>query len=530
MRDHEDAIDALGRLIDRHPEDAGLWLDLGRAEEASGDVGSARDHYAKAVELDPQYAAAHLRFGLAEGQTGEVDRALAAFDEAIRLYRAASRAEGEAEAWLGRGRKQSATGDYVAARESLGKALEISADPRYLSQRVRSRFQLARVTLAEGRFVDAMTIAAEAVEEATSAGADSFAAEGLVDLAQNLLLRRRYEDADAQLERAILLASNTGARRTEALATDPMRFFSENGYRQLEAQAKNILSRAYESLEQYEEARRLATEVLQYAESIGDDSLAGVSLENLAGVSTKLGRLPDALRHRDRIERMHRDQGNHAYLSYDLPNRAELLIELGRGAEAETLLEEVEQAGASGIAAYANRERRVAQLRMLRAATEGRFDAVQSLADEIVAERADTPDRYVRLAVVLLEYARARVGRSRAAPEVITNWAQAPESSVERRTLSYWVARILVARNEPVLALAAVSDALADPVTAGSRALRWRLEAIAEKAVHAGAQPISGVDLSARVSDDTQRLAAEWGGDATTYFARPDLAELRTSR
>jgi tetratricopeptide (TPR) repeat protein len=547
MREHQQAIDAFNRLVDRHPEDAGLWLDLGRAEEASGDVGSAREHYLKAVELDPQYAAAHLRLGMAEGQTGSTERSLAAFDEAIRLYRAGSRTEGEAEAWLRKGMRQTTIGDYEGARTSLGEALKITGDARYLPLRLRSRFALSRVMLSEGQYDEARTFAASAIDEATAADADSLAAEGMVNLATILTALQQYDDADAQLEQAIQLTSSAGAGRSEmrarlqqaslrirtnqaedalALAQAPMAFFAEGKYLRYEAQAKSIMSRAYERLERYDEARGLASEVLQYADEIHDDSLMSESLYNLAGQLTQLGRLPEALEHRRRLEELHRRQQDHLSLSYDLPNSAELLITLGRGDEAETPLEEVEMGAARGIPAYTGILRRVTALRILRAVTEGRFEAVEPLAAEVVADGAEARDSYARLAIVLREYARARLGRSRVTPDVIEGWLEMPTSRAEKRALSYWVARTLVARHAPTLAEATVSGVLEDPIAADNLELSWRLKAVARQA---GATPRDG-GPSGTTGDDADRLAAAWGDHAGAYFARKDLTELRSSR
>jgi hypothetical protein len=48
--------------------------------------------------------------------------------------------------------------------------------------------------------------------------------------------------------------------------------------------------------------------------------------------------------------------------------------------------------------------------------------------------------------------------------------------------------------------------------------------------VRAGATPAQGTNFKAVADDDVRRLIAEWAGDATAYFARPDLAALRESR
>ena len=120
------------------------------------------------------------------------------------------------------------------------------------------------------------------------------AANGLVDLANTLTFAGQFPAAEAHLVRAAELANTRHARRTEAraqlqranlrlstgewdeairLSIEPLQFFTTNHYLRPEADGKNIQSRAYESLENYGEAARLATEVLKLAESIEDESI-----------------------------------------------------------------------------------------------------------------------------------------------------------------------------------------------------------------------------------------------------------------
>jgi tetratricopeptide (TPR) repeat protein len=551
LREYDQAIEAFTTLLARHPNDAGLWVDAGRAVEAAGNAGKAREHYAKAVALDPQYAAARLRLGSAAARTGDTKLALSEFDEAIRQYRASTRIEGEAEALIRKAARQSATGDYSGARASSERAIAISVDERYLPQRLRASFQLARVTLAEGRFAEAEALAAAAVAQAQAAGHEGLAAEGLIAVSNSLLALGRSADADGAVARAIALAAKKGARRTEmlarlqqayfrvaagnyseavTLAQAPLKFFEDGRYRDLTAQAKNVLSRAREYLEEYDEARRLTTEVLEYAEAVNNNALVAETLENLAGQLTKLGNLPEAERRRRRIEQISRAQGDHQRLKYDLTNRAELLIGLGRGTEAMALLDEIRKAIAAGHPAYADRPRRVAALVALLASTQGRFADVESLANEAIKDPLDKPDSASLLALVLREHARARLGRSREPASQISARLKQTTSPSFRRELAYWVSRTLLSRKDAGAALSVITAELEGAPLSTNVELRWRLRAIAGRAVAAGAAEPRSATFDPGADEDVRRLTAEWAGDAGSYFARPDLAELRKVR
>lgn len=71
-------------------------------------------------------------------------------------------------------------------------------------------------------------------------------------------------------------------------------------------------------------------------------------------------------------------------LAYDLTNRAELLIRLGRGAEADPLLAELEAGAGNGIEAFNERERRARALKALRAVIDARFTDAARIAGDVV--------------------------------------------------------------------------------------------------------------------------------------------------
>ena len=181
---------------------------------------------------------------------------------------------------------------------------------------IRSQLQLTAVTASEGRLRDAELLAAAAVEAARTAGLDTVAAEGLIELGTALQLRRELDASQVQLDRAIALAEERSARRlaTRArlqsaslllaknrsadalkLSERELEFVRVHKYRRLELTALTIISRAREDLGQFEEARTTAQQVLEISEAIQDDTQTASALENLAGQSSTLGSLPDAL-------------------------------------------------------------------------------------------------------------------------------------------------------------------------------------------------------------------------------------------
>lgn len=538
-RTHDAAIEAYRELAEREPKDAGARVDLGLAKEAAGLRAQARADFEQALALNRQSAAAHVRLGILHVQDGRRPEAFASLDEAIRLYRVSSNVEGEAEALLRKGILLTNSGELVAAQETLEEVVRL-AGQRLVSQRVRARFQLARVAVGQGRPDEIEAVTEESVREAIDAGLFSLAAAGRVDLANVFIARRQFDRADAELARAVDVAQRYGARRTEmrarlqraslrlvdlrseealALATPALTFFSEGRYLRQEADAKNVIARAKEQLGDFEEASRLTREVLQYADSIGDDAVASDALQNLAGQFENLGHLPEALAALQRTEAIYRKQGKDASLPTTLVRQAEVLILLGHGAEAEGKLDEVDQRIASGRDQDARRPRHVARLRALRAATEGRLADVAAHAAAADVRATEQADATAVSARVLAEYARAHLGQGRTSPAVIVGWLGEVTAVGQKRELTYWVALTLLARKDPAGAGRLAAAEWEGAGENGSPELRWRL---------AAAAGLSGATMPPRATDTgVQALRTLWAGyDSSAYFRRADFTSL----
>ena len=550
LRDHERAIAAYQRLADREPGVASRWLDVGRAEEDAGRRVAAMKHFEQAVKLDGQYAAAHQRLGVLQFQGGQSTTALASLDEAIRLHRAGSNVEGEAEATLRKATINNSRRESPDATRALDRVAEIAADPKFVSLRLRAQFERAGVARDVGRFEEAEKLSRDALDEAIRLKMGTVAADGLRGLATALMVARRYDDADVQLGRAIDVAVEQKADRAEmqarlqraalrlaqgqyadaiAMVEAPLRFFTEGRYVGNEAEAKSILSRAHEALEQYDEARQLASQVLVVAESIEDPVLIGLSLDNLAGQAERLGQLPEALAFRDRLEKIHRAGNDHGWLAFDLVNRADLLIRLGRSAEGEALLDEVDKAIADGQPAYLGRRRRVAQMRALRASIEGRFGEVEAFSRLAIDPSPGPPGDTTLFVWALTEHAKAQVGTSRAAVDDIAGWPAQASSPALGREMTYWVARTLILRRRPDLARRICEEAWGAPPVLTNLELRWRLAALAAQATSTpGAlDPATAATMRASARNDLQALLGQWSKAGAAYVARTDLTALR---
>ena len=363
-------IRAYRALTERRQADADAWLNLGRAQALAGLPADARASYGRSLAVDAQYAAAHLRLGMLEADAGQRARALEEYDAAEKLYRASANVEGTTETLLRRGYALAAVNDIASARDALSRAASLAAGLESRSQEIRAQLALGTVILAEGQLTQAQEQTQRAVQLALDRRLDTVAANGLIDPAIAMTRRQRLEEAATLLRQALQLSQKSRGLRTalrarlqlasNALdrgafadavksADEILPEFRNRGYDRWEITALNIAARAQEGLGEYARARERAQQALSKAESVKDDVQAGEALDNLAGESTALGLLPEALAYRRRLEAIHRRQQDRVRLAFDLQNTAELLIRLGRGNEADALLRELDEGAAAGL-------------------------------------------------------------------------------------------------------------------------------------------------------------------------------------
>ena len=541
LRDVDGGVAYYRQLAAEEPENPGAWLDLGRAQEDAGLLTDARVSYQAAIAHDAQDAAAYLRLGGVNSREGRPKEALAAFKQAEQLYHARSDIEGETQVLVARGIALDGAGELSAARTDLERALHLATDSKAFYQQIQARLALSSVTASQGRYADAQKEASAAVSDALGQGLDTTAAGGLVDLAATLLQLGRTDEAEGDARRALDLAEQRGARMTAARArtqlasiyqeagkpaqslamvADVLPFFRTSHARVYELTALSVASRAHQQLDHLEEARQLSSEILQVAEAVKDDAQIALALTNLASVDTDLGEYPAALALRQRAEQIHQRLGDEASLPYDLTNRAELLVRMGRDAEAAQALDQLETGASKGLDSYVARLRRAAFARAMASAT--RLDCADALRR--LRDLGDAPVRGLPevLAPAIADFCNARLHRPRATLSSLKD----VERSQAREAL-YWRAAAALSARDDNGALTAAQNALALLGTLPNDELRWRLAAVGSLAAREkGDAPAAGRLLST-AQDALGSLRAKFGNDFPDYIKRPDNTDLQ---
>jgi tetratricopeptide (TPR) repeat protein/predicted Ser/Thr protein kinase len=541
-RELDKAVENYQRLVDRRPNDAGAWVDLGRAQEAAVQLATATASFERAVAIDKQFPAAYVHLGIVDYFTGKNDQSLAAYETAERLYVAGSNIEGETEVLIRKGLLLTNRGEYGKAQPILERAVQAAQTLESPSHLIRAQLALGDVIASQGRFTDAERLAQKATDKALDSDLDVVAANGLIDLAITLHYADRPSDAVAMLDKARRLAEKRGARRTVARASTELasvqqqsgnnaaavatiqpalEFFRTNRYLNWQLNALNIAARAYRAQDDITKAHELSMEAVRIAEAMRNESQIADVRTTLASQAAAIGSLPEALTNRTQAEEIHRRQNDVAALPYDLTNRAEVLIQLGRFDDASKALDEVEEGVGKGLEAYAERKSRVGLLRTHLAIVNQRYADAEQTAAAVTFDPADV-DSVAVLLPVMREYARARLRQKpvQADRAVIG-------SPALRRERQYWIAAIEDARGDAQRALAAATDGLQMLSRVGNDELQWRLAAVgclSARSIHDAA---SEAAMKARAQEALGRIRASWGDYLAAYEARPDLVELR---
>jgi tetratricopeptide (TPR) repeat protein len=533
-------------IINRNARDAGTWLDLARVQAQGGLLADASASCAQALKIDRDDAAAHLRLGRVAGLALRRDEALAQSAEAERLYRAASNIEGETEAVFQRAQFLNAIGDFAAVREPLEAAAALADRSGNQYQQLRARLLRSSVTSFRGDFEGARQMAQGAVDAALTQGFTTVAADGLIEFGTTLMLLRQYDAARAEFDRGIALARRADAKVVVAraslqfaslyldigqprdaanLTNGVLDFLHRGGYRRYEMLALSILSRAHQGLNEYEEAAQLSREVLSKAESLHDEREVATTLGDLADQAAFVGAVPEALALQSRQEAVHLSTQDTSAVPFDLTNRAEFLIRLGRMEEAASALDETDAHIKSGDKAYTGRRLKVIQLRSLMAAETGQFMTAAALARDVFAANPPETSTNRYWAAALLAYADARLTQPRG-PDVAV-----PRSGLGTRAFQrefrYWRTLSLLYLGDASIALQESKSALAGIARAPSADYEWRMAAIASEAARRTGDLAGAQTWQAQSRTALNRLRDEWKDAVKPYERRADVIDLK---
>lgn len=371
QRDFPKAVEDYEALVSNVPlaEKSYALVDLGRAYEKNEQPNKAIESYQEATKLDQHYGVAFLRLGVVLGRRQQMAEAYAAFNQAYNLFDIATEIEGLTEVLIQRGILLGQERKVTEAREQLLKALDKSMALENKDKRIKVLLNLSNTEVNAGDASQAQQYSSQALQLAQSNGMEGFIAAGLIDLGNAYLIKSNYPEADKYYHQALSFAQLSKGKRNEARALlqlaslrdlqgDPdaardfveraLPFYQQGGYRKETSQASTILGRSYDATGDYENAQRVFEQQLQLAQQVGDPSQVGYAQEGLGKVAEHRQQYPEALGHYDEKYRISKSLNNRLSVAHAALNRAAVLGQLGRFAEARTALAEAAEIGENG--------------------------------------------------------------------------------------------------------------------------------------------------------------------------------------
>ncbi|HYJ88944.1 MAG TPA: protein kinase [Pyrinomonadaceae bacterium] len=548
--DFAKAIDLYKQIANQVPEaeKAYMLVDLGRAYEKNNDLQAAIQSYSEAATKNPQYATAYLHLGIAYGKLGDLDKAMNSFEKAESIYQARGNLEGRVEVVFNRGALLNKSNKLAEAKPELEKALLLAQANDNKSQIIKTLLQLSSVAFDGGETVRSTEYAQQGVDLAEKQGMENLLPQALVNLGQSFLVRGMQTEAEKYLAQALAAAERSKARRNEARArvtianlrlqqnkpdeviryVEPaLAFYRQGGYRTETFQCLALIARANLHKGDHAAAQASHEQLLQLARETNDQSLLALAHAERGSALAREEKFAEALVHLNQAYSIYSSQGIQRSTGYNLVNRANVLVSLGRFDEARGLV-----AQATAIA-----EKPGSQLRRLSvesklvlaelALLQGDYRDARSRAETVLVEAGKDFEGPATGARIVIALAQSFSGSTAAGQKVAAQVVEAAKllnDPAELGTAQLVLAEAtLLAGNSPAASTHAL-EAAGVFARLGQVASEWRALAIAAQASRNSGDKTRAREYAVRAKDLLSRLEQRWGSENyQSYMRRPDV-------
>jgi serine/threonine protein kinase/Tfp pilus assembly protein PilF len=551
-RDFAPAIAAYSEIARLTPNQAHVYVDLGRAFENADDSKQALESYVKATNIDPQYATAYLRAGMLYGRQLNFASANAEFDRAETIYQALGNIEGRAEVLYQRGALLIKLSKSADARGQLQQALDLSRVTNNQFQQIKTMLQMVYVLQNEGEATQAQKFATDAVQLARANGMENLTARGLVDLGNAFLLRGDYAEADKYFQQALDFAERSKARRNEARALlslgslriqqshpdeavhyieQALPFYQQGNYHKETSQALTLLGRANRLKGDYEAALRAYYHQLQDAEEVDDLAQKSLSHEGIGTVLAQQERYPEALRHFEERYTVSKTLGDQKSIPYALMERGTMLWQLGRYVEAQGMLKEALTLVARPEGSNKALQATIHQVTSAMMLSERRFEDAQAESRQaLTLAGTQSADLALQAKYVLgqaLAFSGAQSEGRALCEEAVAMARQLGDPWLLSEALLA-LAEVSLDSNDAPGALVAALSAQESFARAGQQVSEWRALLVAARASRRTNDETKARDYAARAAALLAGLEQKWQTPQyTSYLSRKDVQFLR---
>jgi len=526
------------------------YLDLGRAQEKSGDIAGALKSFETAATLRPDNPAPFVQLGILKAGHADAAGANDAFSKAEALYRVKHNREGLAEVALQRGHFANDRNDSEGAQQALQDCLRIAREIPNVQMEVRALNQLTTAEYYSRQNDAAIETAKQAIQLARDNGIDYWATDALVRMGNAYLLKMDFENADKVLQEALRQATQSQRDRLTAMAE-----LSLASLRDRQGRWSELVPLAQKALKYYDDrgmiasAVNAATLVVRGQEGGGDFAAALVSLDKLLELTQKsnapadlefgqeeagslyavLEHYPEALDHFQRALAISRDLKE--VPSYQPLHCADILWRLGRYSESEAMLRSIPVADAKRADIAVGIDGTLAEMRL----SQERFAEAYRIASDAIHKFGDMPyDRLLEFQWVEIQSENA-LGRTEVAKESAQKMLAAAENQGDRELIAeaQLAEAVVNTRSAPSDSAVSAEAAKSYFSQSGRKLSKWTACYI--RALIAGNQKDAQLqhENAQQALDILSGIEQTWGSPVfNTYSSRPDihraLRELKT--
>lgn len=542
-RKFDDAVKAYTQIAQLLPNDSGVYVDLGYAHENNGDPDKALENYLKAIKLNErQYATAYLRAGIVYNRKADVGNATTMFDEAERLYKAASNTEGLNEVYRQRGILFRINGEYEKAKAQMQASLDASRAMGNEAQQITALIDLSYLASRRGLFSEAESYAQQAVSFAQQKQLENLTASGLLELGNAFSAKGDYGKAEQYFNQALQFARANKGRLREAraltnlgglyiqtlriddglrMALQALTFFQEENYPRLAGTCLSHIGRAQRRKGDYAAAQQAFNQKLDLARQSKSQPAIADSYVELGSLLLDQERFPEALEQYSKAIELY-GSTNDFLVAFCNANRAHILMRLGRYEEAKRVLDQLfDLTKSKGTFLALVPELHLIQAQM--SLSRGELPQTSASASEVIKAGGPKSDATIQAQYILAAVKRGSGEAQKLCSQSIEAASNAGDFGLHSRALLA-CAEVALTGNDPKSALLLATQAQERFARGSQLESEWRAWAIASRASKNLGDTNTAQEQMRKAEAARSRLEQLWGADVfKQYAARPDI-------
>jgi serine/threonine protein kinase len=540
-RDFSGAVNLYRKILDKLPPPAkpSGYVDLGMAYERAADPTHALESYAKAASLDRDSPAPYLHTAILESHLHHVPEADQAFQRVQTLFTAEMNQEGLAELDYERGYAANDNGDSATAQKLLESSLKEAEAIPSVQLEIRVLTQLSSVSYHSDHDAQAVEQANRAIRLARDNQLDSWAADGLVRLANAQLDQGNLQEVDDPLQEAFQLVHQSPQPRVEAMANltlaslnnqkhlpdqviapaqAALDYYKQNGFFARASTAGILLVRAERDKGQYQKALAAGNELLFLVTQSADHANLVQAEELVGSVYLAKEDFPQALAH---FEKARAAADTDSMRSFEALRCADALWRLGRYADADSLF-----ATLSGNATFMERVARVQDASLL---SRRQYQPALLLAQKTMAGDPTMQPGWKQTFEQNKAIAEAHLGQKKQALDYVALITEKPADDPEDKANQELVAaEIYLAAGMPQQTYDSAAPAQQYFASSSKPDSELHSAYLAESAAISLNDAKKRADHAAIIVDITLKLEQTWSPETfQIYLSRPDLRMLR---